>query len=110
MSVLEELADVADGVLRHELRARIEVGGRDATVDLQIELHDRPEALEERLLAERAAQVATLEARLLGRAEVEAIRAELAGQLGLPHSLGERGSKHPVRREDADDVATRLDE
>src|SRR5262245_59432521 len=56
-SVLEALADFFDIILRHELSARVEIGGRDAAVDLQVKLHDRPEALQERLLTKRAGQV-----------------------------------------------------
>ena len=49
-SVLEAAADLLDVLPRHELGARVEVGRRDAAIDLQIELHDRPEALQERLV------------------------------------------------------------
>jgi hypothetical protein len=35
------------------LCARVEIGCGDATVDLEIKLHNRPETLQERLLTER---------------------------------------------------------
>ena len=55
-SVLEALADFVDVVLGHELGAGVQIRGRDVAVKLQIELHDRIEALQERLLSERALQ------------------------------------------------------
>src|SRR5687768_5228163 len=57
-SVLEPAADGADRLLGHELGPGVEVGGRDAAVDLQIELHHGPEALQERLLAQRPGEIA----------------------------------------------------
>ena len=50
VSVLEPLADLVDVRLGHQLGAGVQVGGGDAAVDLQVQLHDRPEALQERLL------------------------------------------------------------
>src|SRR5215213_8272839 len=94
--VLEALADLGDALLRHELSARVEIGGGDTTVDLQIELHHRPEALQEGLLPERAGQIATGECRLLCRAEVEAIGADLAGFLGLSDGLCEGRGEHVI--------------
>src|SRR5262245_3790957 len=93
-SVLEALADIADGILGHELGARVEVGRRDAAVDLQIELHHRPEALQEGLLPKSAGQIAALHAFLLGWSEIEAVGADLATHLELGDSLDQR------RRED----------
>src|SRR5271165_6147147 len=54
--VFEALADLVDIVLGDELRSRVKVGGGDVAVDLQIELHHRIEALQERLLAKRTHQ------------------------------------------------------
>ena len=107
-SVLEALADVADRLLRHELGARVEVGRRDAAVDLQPELHDRPEALQEGLLPERAGEVAALQRILLGRAEVEAVGADFSGLSGLGDGLGERRREHVVAGEGADHVPARI--
>src|SRR5262245_1626743 len=57
-SVLEALADLCNIILRHELGACVEIGRRDAAVDLKIKLQDRPEALQEGLLSQRTGQVA----------------------------------------------------
>src|SRR3546814_2185517 len=68
-SVLVPLADLVDIRLRHQLRPGVQVGGGDAAVDLQVQLQHRPEALQERLLAERAVEVAVADLLLLRRAE-----------------------------------------
>src|SRR6476661_7090362 len=47
--VLVALADVADIGLGDELGLGVEIGRRDAAIDLQVELHDRIEALQEGL-------------------------------------------------------------
>ena len=91
--VLEPFSDVADCVLRHELGARVEVGRCDAAVDLQIELHDRPKTLQERLLSECAGEVARRKRFLLRRAEVEAVSADLSGLAHLRDRLGDAGVK-----------------
>src|SRR6478735_8314874 len=76
-SVLEALADSRDVVLRHQLGAGVEVRRRDAAVDLQVELHHRPEALQEGLLPERAGERAGVDALELLRPEVVAKGADL---------------------------------
>src|SRR5437763_1980365 len=81
--VLEALADGADAILRHHLGARVEIGGGDAAIDLQVELRHRPEALQEGLLPERAAEGATLDSFELLRPEVVAVGADLAFHLLL---------------------------
>src|SRR6185312_13411227 len=82
-SVLEALADLLEILFGHQLGAGVEIGGGDAAVDLQIELHHRPEALQEGLLAKRAAQVALLDLLALGRPEIEAEGTDLATSLEL---------------------------
>ena len=82
-SVLEALADLVDRVLGHELGARVEIGGGDAAVDLQVELHHRPEALQEGLLPERARERAGADLLLLLGPEVEAEGADLVVDLEL---------------------------
>src|SRR5262245_36955191 len=108
--VLEPLADLFNGLFGYQLRARVEVGGGDAAIDLQIELHHRPETLQERLLAERACQGAGTQRLLLRRAEIEAIRAHLAGVLRLRNGLGKRRREDVVAGESADHVAARFDQ
>ena len=69
-SVLVEFADHLTLIeapfsqMEHELRARVEVRGRDAAVDLEIELHDGPEALQERLLVDAEEHRAVLDRRV----------------------------------------------
>src|SRR6476619_1351149 len=101
-SVFEALADLLDRVLGDQLRPRVEIGRRDAAVDLQIELHHWPESLEEWLLAERAGEVAAADRVLLRRPEIEAEGADLAGLAGLGHRLGQRRGEDVVGGERAD--------
>src|SRR6185436_521520 len=101
----QALADVFDVSLGHQLRPGVQIGGRDAAIDLEIELHHRPEALQERLLAERAGQVAGADGVLLHRSEVEAIGTDLSGLPQLRDRLGEGGREHVVGGEGADHVA-----
>src|ERR1041384_7126547 len=109
-SVFVALAALLDRVLGHQLRPGIQVRGGNAAVDLEIELHDRPEALQERLLAERASQVAAADGILLGRTEVEAIGADLPGPAHLGDGLGEGRREHVVGGEGADHVAARFEQ
>src|SRR5882724_5300973 len=83
--ILEALADLIDGLLGYELRPRVEIGCGDMAINLKVELHDRPESLQERLLAERAGERAGLDLLLLLRAEIEAECTELAVELQLRH-------------------------
>src|SRR6185369_8756788 len=77
--VFEALANLCDVLLRHQLGTRVQVGGGNAAIDLQVKLHDRPEALQEGLLSQRTGQVSGGDSLLLCRAEVEPECAELAG-------------------------------
>src|SRR6185436_16326530 len=88
-SVLEALADLLEIFFGHQLGTGVEIGRGDATVDLQIELHHRPESLQEGLLAERAAQVALFDLLALGRPEIEAEGADLATGLELADRIAE---------------------
>src|SRR3546814_16318597 len=54
-------ADRVDIGAGHQLGLGVEIGGGDAAVDLKVELHHRPEALKEWLLAERAVEIAALD-------------------------------------------------
>src|SRR5262245_39287460 len=76
-SVLEPLPDLVDIVLGHELGSRVEIGGGYVAIKLQVELHDRIEPLQERLLAERALESAGLDLLELLRSKVEAVGADL---------------------------------
>src|SRR6187397_107571 len=108
--VFEALADLLDAVLGDELRPCIEIGRRDAAVDLQIKLHHRPETLEKRLLAERAGEVAAADRILLRRPEIETEGADLAGLAGLGHRLGQCWGEDVVGGERADHIAARLEQ
>src|SRR5204863_689789 len=75
--VFEALADITHCALGHELSAGIEVGGGNPAIDLQIELHDWPEALEEGLLPERSGECAGLDPFELLGSKIVAIGADL---------------------------------
>src|ERR1700723_2723587 len=109
-SVLETLADFIDIVLGHKLRACVEVRGRDVAIELQIELHDRVEALQEGLLSEGALQRAGLDLLELLRAEVEAIGADLVVELELRDGVADCGRHSAVRSEKSDHVLAALDQ
>ena len=85
-------------------------GGGDAAVDLEIELHHRPEALQERLLAERAVERAGLDLLLLLRAEIEAVGADLVAHAELGHRVADRRGDEAVGAHDPDHVAAALDQ
>src|ERR1700675_1133545 len=93
-SVLEALADLVDIVLGHKLRACVQVRGRNVAIKLQIELHDRVEALQEWLLPEGALQRAGLDLLELLRAKVEAKGADLVVELELRDGVADCG-RHP---------------
>ena len=99
-SVLETLADLVDVVLGHQLCAGIEVRRRYIPVDLQVELHDRVEALQEGLLPERPHQGAGLDLLELLRPEVEAVGADRAVELELRDRIADRGLTPPLRPTD----------
>ena len=65
--------------------------GQDVAVDLEIELHDRIEALQEWLLAERALQRASLNLLELLGSEVETVGANLIVELQLGDRVADRG-------------------
>src|ERR1700742_2439634 len=109
-SVLEALTDLIDIVLGHELRARVQVRGRDVAIKLQIELHDRVETLQEGLLSEGALQRAGLDLLELLRAEVEAISADLVVELELRDGVADCGGHAAVRSEKSDHVLPALDQ
>src|SRR3984957_302647 len=109
-SVLEALADFVDIVLGHKLRARVQVRGRNVAIKLQIELHDRVEALQEGLLSEGALQRAGLDLLELLRAEVEAIGADLVVELELRDGVADCGRHSAVRSEKSDHVLAALDQ
>src|SRR5580698_6708520 len=98
-SVLEALTDLVDIVLGHKLRARVQVRGRDVAIKLQIELHDRVEALQEGLLSERALQRAGLDLLELLRPKVEAIGADLVVELELRDGVADCGRNATIRSE-----------
>src|SRR5579862_5937239 len=109
-SVLEALADFFDIVLGHELGARVQVRRRDIAVNLQIELNNRIEALQERLLSERTHQRAGLDLLELLWTKIEAIGADFAVELQLRHGVADRRRHAAVRAEEADDVLAALDQ
>src|SRR5439155_14479632 len=78
--------------------------------DLQVELHDRPEALEERLLTERSGERAGADLLLLLGTEIEAKGADLALLVHLGDGIAKRRGDEAVGGEGADHIATRFDE
>src|ERR1700722_7997808 len=109
-SVLEALTNLVDIVLGHKLRACVQVRGRDVAVKLQIELHDRVEALQEGLLSEGALQRAGLDLLELLRAEVEAKGADLVVELELRDGVSDCGRHAAVRSEESHHVLAALDQ
>src|SRR5439155_15462624 len=109
-SVLEALADLVDRRLGHELGAGVEVGGGDAAVDLQIELHHRPETLQEGLLAERAGEGAGADLLLLLGTEVEAEGADFFVELELADGVAQGRRDKAVGGEGADHVLAALEQ
>src|ERR1700722_282918 len=109
-SVLEALADLVDILLGDELSTGIEVGGRDAAIDLEVKLHHRPEALQEGLLAVRGGERAGPDRLLLLRPEIEAEGADLAVLLELREGVPELRRGEAGRGEGADDILAAFDE
>src|SRR5271165_4759829 len=108
--VFEALADLVDVLFGHELSPRVEVGGGNIAVKLQIELHHGIEALQERLLAERSHQGAALDLLKLLGAKIETIGADLAVQLELRNGVADRRRHAAVRTEQANHVLAALDQ
>ena len=76
----------------------------------RVELHDRIEALQERLLAERTHQRPGLDRLELLGPEIEAVGADLAVQLELRDRVADRRRHAAVRAEQADHVLAALDQ
>src|SRR5215207_11297777 len=108
-SVLEAFSHRFNILLDHDLSPRIQIGRCYPAIDLQIELHDRPEPLQKRLLAERTGERAGFEAFQDWRAEIISERADLAFLLGLGDCGDDRRRDRAIRSENADDIAARLE-
>src|SRR5215208_105615 len=108
-SILEAFAYRLNIVLDHDLSPGIQIGRCYPAIDLQIKLHDRPEALQKRLLTERTGERAGFEAFQDWRAEIITERADLAFLLGLGDCRDDRRRDRAIRSENADDIAARLE-